>query len=118
MAATWMAGRVMNADGGRGGQSGRRLTASVLPGCRRLGAGAFWKDAGTGPWSPDPHGPAEAGWCAGRYRLPARVWHNCGEPGAGLRAYEYRPFSRPGCRPAPPSFRFWAARNPDAYGWE
>src|SRR5580693_4004228 len=100
MSATSMAGRVMDADGGRGADSGRRSTASVLRSGWRPGVGAVVKDADTGPWSPDLHDRAEAGWCAGPYQLPAGAWPNCVEAGADLWAYECRPLSPPWCTPA------------------
>src|SRR5579864_715041 len=89
MSATSMAGRVMDAaDDDRNGGSDRRWTASALRWGWRPDAGAVRTGADIGQWSPDLRDRAEAGWCAGRCPLPADVWPNCGEPGAGLWAYE------------------------------
>ena len=49
----------------------------------RPSAGVARTGADTGPSPPDPHGRAKAGWCAGRYRLPADASPMHTEPGAG-----------------------------------
>src|ERR1017187_3100983 len=106
MSATSMAGLLMNdvADDRRD-YTGPLWTASVLQSGWRPAAGAAARGEDIGLSPLDPHDRAEAGWCAGRCRLPAGVWRNYVERGAGLWAYECRPLSPPSCTPATPSCR-------------
>src|ERR1035437_4115827 len=99
--ATSMAGRIMgDADDDRSDGSGRRWTASALRSGWQPGAGAARISADTGPSLPDPHGRAETGWCAGRCRLQAGVWPNCGESDGACGLTNAWPFCRfAACQP-------------------